>query len=226
MIRLTPQIDLQIHCIACSTHFAANDWAITGMHNIASGTCPSCNKKLHQEIPINAGLFYPGTLDAVTGKRVDNLPFENWYLDGLQKACANKASTPIEFVVKKSRPLERERIAILNTIDQTYGHALFELLNASYYLNRADTDLIILVQKEFSWMVPDGAAQVWIADISFGKANNWNEWLAQRIKDELKDRQNVFLCRSFVQATVMTTKKLHRAVMGGNIIMFNRLGAC
>ncbi len=89
---------------------------------------------------------------------------------------------------------------MLNTIDATYGHAVYELFNASYYLQKKEYDLVILVQKQLRWLVPEGAAQVWIVDIPFSKAVNWFDPLAQQVKDLLNNVQDVFICRSFVQA--------------------------
>ncbi len=67
-------------------------------------------------------------------------------------------------------------------------------------MKKKEFDLVILVQKHLRWLVPDGAAQVWVADISFSKAVNWFDKLDQQIKDLLKDDNDVFICRSFVQA--------------------------
>ncbi|HLK28184.1 MAG TPA: hypothetical protein VKT28_06360 [Puia sp.] len=200
MIRLTPAIDLQYTCPSCKNIFEPGDWHITGMHSMCSGTCQSCGKEFFMEMPVNAGLFYPGMLDAATGERCDELPFDNWYLSGLVEAYKKRKDYAVDFKVEKNRELTRPGILILNTIDGTYGHALFELLNASYYLKNPDTDLIILVQKNMRWLVPAGAAQVWTADISFSKAGDWNNWLANRIKKELPEHKNIFICRSFVQA--------------------------
>ncbi len=60
--------------------------------------------------------------------------------------------------------------------------------------------MIIVVQKNMRWLVPSGAAEIWIVDIPFSKANDWNGWLAQKIQEQVADLKEVFLCRSFVQA--------------------------
>ena len=200
MIRLNPTPEITICCPTCKTEFNASEWQVTGMHSMCSGNCPRCGKKYFQEIPVNAGLFYPGTLDAATGKRVDQMPMTNWYVEGLENAYRNRNDEKVNLEVRKHRELGRARIAILNTIDQTYGHALFELLNASWYLKQPDVDLIILVQRSMLWLVPDGAAQVWVADLSFGKAGGWYDDLARTINREVENRDNVYICRSFVQA--------------------------
>jgi hypothetical protein len=200
MIRLKPFIELSVPCAACGKDIQPTDWMITGMHCMASLTCANCGHAYYSEIPVNAGAFYPGMLDAKTGARVDDMPFENWYLTGLEEAFKNKKDEPVSLTVQKNRALGERPVLILNTIDATYGHAVYELFNASYYLQKKEFDLVILVQKHLHWLVPEGAAQVWVADISFSKAVNWFSSLDRQIKELLKDIPDVFICRSFVQA--------------------------
>src|ERR1700676_1104560 len=199
MIRLKPFIDLQISCPYCSQEIKPDDWMITGMHIMMKMQCANCGKKLYSEIPVNAGSFYPGILDAQTGERVDSMPFENWYLNGLVEAFKNKTEENVTIDVHENRMLGERPVLILNTIDATYGHAVYELFNASYYLQKKEYDLVILVQKHLYWLVPDGAAQVWVVDIPFSKAVNWFDKLDVQIKSLLKNVQDVFICRSFVQ---------------------------
>jgi hypothetical protein len=200
MIRLKPFVELKISCPSCSKEIQPSDWLITGMHCMTEMNCANCGNKFYSEIPVNAGAFYPGIIDAKTGVRVDKMPFENWYLNGLVEAFNRKSEENISLKVHTFQNLGDKPVLILNTIDATYGHAVYELFNASYYLKKKEFDLVILVQKNLHWLVPDGAAQVWVADISFSNAVNWFDKLDQQIKGLLKDVKDVFICRSFVQA--------------------------
>ena len=200
MIRLKPFVDLHISCPLCSKDIQPLDWLITGMHCMTELKCTNCGHGFYSEIPVNAGAFYPGIIDAQTGARVDKMPFENWYLNGLVEAFNNNKEENVSLEVFANRNLGERPVLILNTIDATYGHAVYELFNAGYYLKKKEFDLVILVQKQLRWLVPDGAAQVWVADISFSKAVYWFDKLDQQIKVLLKDYTNVFICRSFVQA--------------------------
>lgn len=170
------------------------------MHNMSRLLCDNCHKEFYLELPVNAGLFYPGIIDVSTGQRCDNMPFENWYLSGLMDAYQNRKSEKVVLNIIKNRELGSKPVLLLNTIDSTYGHALYELFNASYYINKKEFDLVILIQKQYQWLLPEGAAQVWVADIPFQKANNWNDEFASQVKQLLAGVSDVFLCRSFVQA--------------------------
>ena len=200
MIRLSPKIDISLNCPSCQTSLAPHNWIHTGMRVIFECRCPNCKNEFYSEAPINSGLFYPGMLDAKTGKRVDKLPFDNWYLNGLVSAHKSQTNEQVDIKVIENKKLGSRPVLLLNTIDATYGHALYELFNASYYLGRKEFDLVIIVQKNLAWLVPDGAAQVWIADISFGKANNWLNGMDAAVKPLLKGCNEVFICKSFVQA--------------------------
>lgn len=132
--------------------------------------------------------------------RVDDLPFDNWYLNNLEENYQRRKEQPLGFQVKKCRELGSRDVLILNTLDDTYGHSLYSLFNASFYLKCNELDLVILVQKNLRWMVPSGAAEIWTVDLPFGRSGQWNMWLARRIKEAVPNGRRVFLCRSFVQA--------------------------
>ncbi len=199
MIRLKPFVDLLVPCPSCKQEIQPADWLITGMHSMTEMQCTNCGHKFYSEIPVNAGLFYPGIIDTRTGERADDMPFENWYLNGLVAAFKKRSQEEISLEVFANRELGARPVLILNTIDATYGHAIYELFNASYYLKKKEFDLVILVQKQLHWLVPDGVAQVWVANIPFSKAVNWFDKLDQQIKGLLKGVEDVFICRSFVQ---------------------------
>jgi hypothetical protein len=198
MIQVYPNIALtefpaETNCAAVQQLY------ITGTRVMSTATAPD-GRAIYQELPINAGSYYPISVDAATGSRNDKYSYQNWYTSGLVDSYKNRYSKEIGFTVKKYKPFTKEKTALLHTLDSTYGHALFELFNATYYMQRPDTDLIIVVQKNLEWLVPDGAAQVWVVDLSFSKASDWNDWLAERMNQEIASLERpVFICQSFVQ---------------------------
>jgi len=200
MIRLKPFVDININCPKCAAAVQPNKWLITGMHSMCGITCPSCGNIMYMELPVNSGLFYPGILDAATGERCDHLPMNNWYLSGLVTAFKNRGSEEVKIEVIGSTVLGAKPVLLLNTIDATYGHALYQLLNADYYLQQKEYDLVILIQRSMLWLAPEGAAQLWVADISFGQGDKWFDALAENIELLLSGINDVFLCRSFQQA--------------------------
>lgn len=200
MIRVGPKIDTKLNCPFCDHIVMPNGWKFTGMHIMFDCSCSNCKKSFFSEVPVNAGLFYPGMIDKESGDRCDKMPFENWYLNGLVNAYRIQKEEDIAFKIIKHHELGDKPIMLLNTIDATYGHALYELFNAGYYLKQEEYDLVIIVQKNMEWLVPNGAAQVWVVDISFSNAIYWYNSVDKKIKELIGGCREVFICRSFVQA--------------------------
>ncbi|MFM9840724.1 MAG: hypothetical protein ACKVOQ_20830 [Cyclobacteriaceae bacterium] len=200
MIQLKPFVDIKINCPSCKNLIEVDDWKMTGMHAICSGSCKNCKRNFIQELPVNAGLFYPGIVDEESGNRCDDLPFDNWYLNGFVKAFNSRSKEKVNIKIIENKPLGTGPLLLLNTIDATYGHALYELFNCSYYLTRREFELVLIVQKDLLWLVPENIPHIWVVDISFGQAINWYEDLADKVKKLVENNSHVYLCRSFVQA--------------------------
>lgn len=200
MIKLSPVIDISFGCPICKNVIDPSNWLIVGMHTLCNGNCTSCGGEFYMEMPVNSGLFYPGILNAETGKRCDDIPLNNWYLSGLETAFSKRISKEVEISVDRKIEVGKKKVCILNTIDATYGHALYQLFNASYYLAQPDLHLIVLVQKDIRWLVPEDVPEIWEVAVSFSEANQWNDWLAEKIKTLIFHFSEVYICRSFVQA--------------------------
>ena len=167
---------------------------------MCSGSCRACSREFFFELPVNAGLFYPGILDGQTGKRVDALPFDNWYLNNLEDNFKRGEDEKFDFRIEKLKNFSGRDVLIINTLDVTYGHSLYELFNTSFYLKRNELDLVVLIQKNLRWLVPAGVTEIWTVDLPSTKAGQWNLGLAQLIKEAVPKALRIFLCQSFVQA--------------------------
>ncbi len=201
MIRIHPEIEVKIKCNSCQQEFTPTAFHLTGMHVLCSGICPNCKSdELYKEMPASAGLIYPTTIRKSDGKRVDDMIFTNWFIGNLSTAFINRKNEKIsiEKIINSNQP--KKKLLILNTIDSTYGHSLLNIFNLSYYKKKTDYHLLLLVQKNLGWLVPDGVDEIWITDIPFSKAAQWNEFLADEVNAELRKYTEAFLCRSFPQA--------------------------
>lgn len=200
MIKIRPIVELSFDCPSCNVKVSASSLMITGMHTLCEGVCDNCGERYYLEAPINAGLFYPGIIRASTGLRCDDLPFNNWYLSGLEVAFKNRIDKEVSFSIEKKNEPGAKKICILTTIDATYGHSLYELFNSSFYLQQPDIHLIVIIQKNMRWLVPDSVPEIWTLDLAFSDANLWNDWIVRRIQNQLAFYKEVYLCRSFVHA--------------------------
>lgn len=202
MVRIHPDIDAEIKCSYCGNSFPAQDIHFTGLHVLCSGLCPYCKKDtFYKEMPASAGLHYPVMIRRSDGERADDMPFTNWFIGGLVRAYKNRTDDAVSIrkVVNKKKPTRK--VLLLNTIDHTYGHCILTLFNLSYYVEKKDYQLILLVQRNLLWLVPDGVDEVWVVDIPFSKADRWYTSLESEVKKEIESYEEAFLCRSLPQAS-------------------------
>jgi len=201
MIRIHPEIEVRIKCNSCRQEFLPDGFHLTGMHVLCSGICPLCKgEKLYMEMPASAGLLYPTVIRESDGKRVDDMPFSNWFINSLPVAFKNRAREEVSISKVMKSNIQKEKLLILNTIDSTYGHSLLNIFNLSYYKKKTEFHLLLLVASNMQWLVPDGVDEVWIMDIPFSQAGKWNDYLADAVNEEILKYKEAFLCRSFPQA--------------------------
>ena len=80
---------------------------------------------------------------------------------------------------------DAEDTCSLNCLDTLYGHGLLKLLNAQHYLEQCpEMELVVLVPHYLRWMVPEGVAEVWTLDLPVRRGVEWNDWVAQKIRQE------------------------------------------
>lgn len=180
MIRLHPLPQAAFDCPHCGDKLNVIGWYIPGMRTLADLRCEQCGRTFYGDLPAGHGLYYPVLLDQASGE-VHDIHNAGWFAGWLQTSYAHRASMPITLSVEEVRPINRP--LLLNCLDRLYGHSLLKLLNAQYYLDHCpDFDLIVLVPRVLRWMIPDGVAAIWTADLSLEQGILWNDWLADEIK--------------------------------------------
>lgn len=196
MIRLKPIPEAaRRECPNCRAILAARGFAVTGMRNLAALVCPRCEAEFYADLPAGQGLYTPILLDKKAGAVYDDYD-ARWFSEWLADAYARRTNEPLAFETKKFSPV-KNTVVLLNCLDTLYGHSLLKLLNADYYLNRADVDLIILAPKFLEWMLPDRIAEAWIVDLPLKRGTEWNDWLAAEIDARLAPYDEVFLSVAF-----------------------------
>jgi hypothetical protein len=176
-VRLHPLPDAAHECPLCHGALEVRGWYMPGMRMLADLSCPGCGREFYGDLPSGHGLPHPALLDRATGE-VYHQETLTVFADFLRSSFALRVSEPVGLQVEELRKVRRP-VVLLNCLDWVYGHALLKLLNAQYYLDRADElDLIVLVPRYLRWMVPEGAAAVWTVDLPVSRGSEWNDWLA------------------------------------------------
>lgn len=191
MIKLHPLPEAEFHCPYDNHRLQIIGWYIPGMRNLADLRCPVCGREFYGDLPAGQALYTPLLLEKKTGKVFD--PYNvSWFAYWLQDSFLNRSNIPVEFQEEMFHPIHRP--LLLNCLDTLYGHCLLKLLNAQYYIDQLpDMDLIVLVQKNLRWLVPDGVAAIWTVDLPLKRGIEWNDWLGAEISNKLKKYEECWL---------------------------------
>ncbi|MHB8580842.1 MAG: hypothetical protein ACYDA4_13450 [Ignavibacteriaceae bacterium] len=196
MIEIKPNIFNNFICPECkSSKVKINEIIFPGIHVLADCKCLICNTQFLSDFPIGHALFYPVTLNKNSLKIYGN---ENitWFSKSLLNSYINKLNVPISIHKKNYR--QTKDIILLNCIDYLYGHVLLKLFNAQEYLEKFNNlSLVIIIPKQFDWLVPKGVSEVWTVDIKLKDAQNWFVVINDFIQNELKRFSKVYLSLAF-----------------------------
>ena len=192
MIPLVPTPEPGHTCPHCDVPLEVRGWIIPGMRNLARLHCGQCGRDFYGDLRSGQAFFTPQLLDASTGAVHDRHGVA-WFAAWLQTSHANRVEQSPEFRVVEHRPVTRP-VVFLNCLDTLYGHVLLKLLNAQALIDRRpDLDLIVMIPASFAWLVPDGAAQVWLVDLPLRRGTEWNDGLAEEIGRRLHAFDEVWL---------------------------------
>lgn len=189
---LHPSTDAEHDCPHCRVRLGVKGWHVPGMRNLADLLCPTCGREFFGDLAAGQALYTPMLLEKATGAVHDPHGVE-WFAGWLRDSYARRVDEPLPFDVREHHPVTRP-VVLLNCLDTLYGHSLLKLLNAQYYLERrADVDLVLMVPSCLDWMVPDGAAQVWVVGLPLRRGTEWNEWLAREVRRRVEAFRKVSL---------------------------------
>lgn len=181
MVPLHPTPEARFACVYCETRLECLGWYLPGMRNLADLRCARCGREFYGDLAVGQALYTPMLLEKRTGEVHDSFGV-GWFADWLRESYARRTDAPLPFAVRERAPITRG-VVLLNCLDTLYGHSLLKLLNAQHYVDcRPDADLIVMVPAFLEWMVPDGAAQVWVVDLPLRRGTEWNDWLAREVR--------------------------------------------
>jgi hypothetical protein len=196
MIPLHPVTEAKHTCPFCQIRLNLRGWHIPGMRNLADLSCFECGREFYGDLRSGQALYTPLLLEKETGIVHDPYSID-WFANWLSESYADRKDEPVSFMVQERLPVTQD-VVFLNCLDILYGHSLLKLLNAQHYIDRCpDLDLIVMVPRFLEWMIPDGVAQAWIIDLPLRRGTEWNEWLAQEIRQRLRSFPKVSLSVAF-----------------------------
>jgi len=194
MIKIKPLEYNGIQCPGCnstSDQIEISGLRFPGMHVFAELICKNCKNSFLFDLPIGHSLLYPVHI-TTEGKPVNTNPRLKWLTNPVINGFNNPDNGSLNIRIIKKRNFEK--VILLNCLDYLYGHSLLKLLNAGNYLKKfPDIGLILLIQKNFEWLIPDGTAEAWIVDCPMKAGNKWFTFLEKEIPVELNRFKEVYL---------------------------------
>lgn len=191
MIPLLPTPAADHACPHCRASLDVRGFLIPGMRNLAALACNQCGREYYGDLRSGQAFFTPQLLEIATGT-VHDPHGVAWFSSWLARSYANRVNAMPEFRVIEHRAITRP-VVFLNCLDTLYGHVLLKLLNAQSLIDRSDLDLIVMIPESFAWLVPDGAAQVWLVGLPLSRGTEWNDALAHEIGHRLRAFPEVHL---------------------------------
>lgn len=196
MIELKPNIYDKFYCPECGSHsIDINGTVFQGIHILADCQCQKCELEFYQDFPVGHALYSPISIGKKNKKFYD--PYNiKWFSQPLFDSYLSQNKKAIK--IEKKNFKKFNKVVILNCVDHLYGHVLLKLFNAQYYLDGLkDIGLIVILPKNFEWLLPDGIAEAWILDIKLSEAQNWFIEFDKFEKQELNRFEKVYLSLAF-----------------------------
>lgn len=196
MIELKPQ---RYGCFVCpeckASDVCVSDVYFPGIHVLADCRCGACGFEFLHDFPVGHGLDYPTAIGKKNHKIYEKRKAP-WFSLPLFRSYFSKNSSPI--LIEKKQFKNVREVVVLNCLDTYYGHVLLKLFNAQDYKRIfGDLGLVLLIPKNFEWLLPEGAAEAWIIDLPLKELSQWFVRLDEFIKNEIKRFDKVYFGLAF-----------------------------
>jgi hypothetical protein len=195
MIELKPNPYNYFKCPECkNTHIHFRCVLIEGVHVVGEYSCENCGLDFYQLFPVGHSVGSPVAYGKYNGKLYDD---ENgWVSVGLADYFKSMKSDVVEF--KKKVFKKYKKVIILNALDFLYGHCLLKLLNVQHHLDEErELGVVVIIPKIFEWLVPEGCAEVWIADIKLSELLYRHSSINNSVTTELSRFDEVYFSEAF-----------------------------
>jgi hypothetical protein len=174
-----------------------------GMPVFASGQCARCSEDYLLDLPAGHALLHPALIQCRTGAVFhDGL---DWYPKALLRIIQSRKSPKSADIFLRSGPRVHRRAVLVNCLDTIYGHALLKLLSSLRFIKeRPEFDLVYVIPKSLSWLVPAEARAVFEVDLNFSEFGRWISKLDAAIGQVLVEYESAFLAEAVSQPDLRT----------------------
>lgn len=167
-----------------------------GIHTLGRYHCGECNTDFLRDLPVGFAVSHPLAAGVRGGRLYNPSAADRWLTEPFLRGYVNPSDKDV--TVERIVHRRCRRVVILNTLDFLYGHVLLKLYNAQYYLDgHPDLGLVLIVPKTFTWLIPQGVAEVWMVDQRLDEAQRWYRSFDAFVQRQLKNYDEVFLGKGY-----------------------------
>ena len=192
VVELSPAPDQDYDCPYCESALDSEGWYMPGMRPLTELSCSDCGRTFFGDLPSGNAINSPTLLDPKSQEVFQSENASDWFAGWLRESYIDRDDGKYDYTVTRERPLNHP--AFLNCIDALYGHSLLKLLNTQWFVEQTGYDVVVVVQENLEWLVPDGVAAVITVDIPLGDGYAWDDAIARGLKEAVDDAQSVSLC--------------------------------
>jgi hypothetical protein len=162
-----------------------------GIHTLIRQRNQEDGTEYYYSLPVGYTSFYPVSFCSDGSKAQYHPEAADWLAKPLIGSVVQGKGRAV--TIEKQVFRQASRVVILNCLDDCYGHVLVKLFNAQQYAGDPDLGLIVIIPPMFTWLVPEGVAEVWLVHAPLrelkGVLSNFDAF----IKQELSRFSEVYL---------------------------------
>jgi len=167
-----------------------------GVNVLGSYRCGSCGLEFLRDLPVGFAVDHPLAIGTADGKLFNPANAEAWLVAPLMEAYTEKNNAEVRIERRVLRACTR--VVILDTLDFLYGHVLLKLYNAQHYIDAyPDLGTVIILPRMYEWLIPEGAAEVWLVDLKLSRMHAWYERLDAFVRTRLAEYDEVYLAKGY-----------------------------
>jgi len=207
-IPLTPRLEFSTVCPKCGTDVEAKSWKITGIWSVAEYECPGCGCLFFEDLPYSLGVVCPCWVDIRSGKATPRYSGQ-WYATLTENAWRQRDETPV--TVNTVRSPRGGRACVVNCLYPWWGDAVSLLLRVNQLRSTPDMGIIVLINPELRWLVPDDVEGIWEVAQGFSANGRWREVIGKFVKAKAESLGIELFLPAIFESAYLNREEIHKA---------------
>ncbi len=188
VIPIYPKLVATATCVKCkSAEVDINDIIFENIHVLLDCKCRNCSTEFYETLPIGHDAQTPIAFSKDGALQRFNESARIWLAKPLIDAVLLSDNLEVP-ITKKNLNALKERVVLLNCLDDCFGHSYVKILNSLELLKTfPDRSLVLIITSNFEWLVPKGVDELWIVPGRMREMRKRVVTLQSFVKTQLKD---------------------------------------